>query len=288
MNITPKFLLKITIGSILFVLPASLIIATGLLHTIDVPNDFNPTKSATHLFYITLKDKSDYILNSDAIGLYKLPSIDALFADTTTLSNVKDCMIEKSYKRNLANEDNIFKGRFDETCYQLKKLADSGDDELSDDLKETLYAEFKVELDSAYIRKNTADLLSSLKEKNRAKPTNSSVGIYDSVLGTTNNVRYLNWSNHDLGMSSPSEMETAIFVAVKHMPCTSFKDEFYPSDESSTTPTKCERVFGTVFSYLTSEFIYEQLGVRTYEEYVNKHPRVERLTFENAKPHVGN
>lgn len=288
MNITPKLLLKITIESILFSVPVSLIAIGCILHNVDVPKDFTPTKSNIHLFYSTLKDKSDYAFNSDTIGLYKIPIIDALYADDNTLSNVRECLSVKPYKRNLANEGNFFREKLDETCYQLNKLADSGNDELSDVLKKTLYSEFKVELDSFYTRKNTADLLESLKEKNREKPTSSSVGIYDSFTGTTRNVRYLNWSNHDLGMISPSEIETAIFVAVKHMPCTSFKDEFYPSDESSTTTTKCEKTFGTVLNYLYSEFTFEQYGVRTYEEYKKKYTRDEPLTFETAKPDVSN
>ncbi|CEL31180.1 hypothetical protein [Pseudomonas fluorescens] len=284
MNLTPKYLLKTAIEAILFSIAVSSLFIGIAFKNVEPPKDFKPTKSSTHLFYSTLKDKADYVFNSDTIGLYKLPIMDVVGFDDKILANVRECISSNTYSM---LEDTKYAKRYilDDACYELKKFADSGSDVLSKDLQNQLYSEFKVELESDDTRRKTKELLESLKENDRAKPTKSSIGTYDEILNVSKNVRYLNWSNDVFMRVSPSYIKASIFVAVKHMPCTAFKDEFYPSNESTEkAQTKCEKTFRTVVQYLHSEFLFEQYGVRTYDELTKKLPKDEKLTFETAKP----
>ncbi|WP_345960740.1 hypothetical protein [Pseudomonas sp. NY8896] len=268
MNIRPIQLLK----SIIYSLILSFFTTALLLHSITLPSSFDPTLDKGTLFYSVLKDKADYYLGSETIGLYKIGLKESSRINSKQLDNARDCMKYNSSINYNSYYGGEYGGKFDSTCYKLKEMSDSGSILLDDELKKDLINEYRQAITDIRAKKRTEQLLASLKENDRQSSSIGTTGTWNAETNTTENTRYLNWA--DFGQmylnESDYEEKLAAQIAVKHMSCTAYKDEFYPIEETAER-TGCEKTFGAVLRFLEEKTIFDYYGVNSYEELKSKY-----------------
>lgn len=271
MNTTPTKLLKTSLQTFayafLFGTIATIITTTIALHTATIPATFNPTLNKDNLLMTVAKDKIDYLFGGETIGLYKIGLKESFSINSKQLDNARDCMKYNSKISYNNYSDGQYDGKFDSTCYKLKEMSDSGSTLLDDELKQDLINEYRQAITDIRAKKRAEQLLASLKENDRQSSSIGTTGTYNTENNTIENTRYLNWG--DFGQLYLNEgyfqVKVAAQIAVKHMPCTAYKDEFYPIEET-TERTGCEKTFSAVMKFLEEETFYDYYGVKSLEE----------------------
>lgn len=263
MNIRPIQLLK----SIFYSLILTFFIMALSLYAITIPATFNPTLNRDNLLMTVGKDKIDYLFGGETIGLYKIGLKESFSINSKQLDNARDCMKYNSSINYNSYYGGEYGGKFDSTCYKLKEMSDSGSILLDDELKKDLINEYRQAITDIRAKKRAEQLLASLKENDRKSSSIGTTGTWNAETNTTENTRYLNWA--DFGQiylnESAYEVKIAAQIAVKHMACTAYKDEFYPIEETAER-TGCEKTFGAVLRFLEEETIFDYYGVKSYEE----------------------
>ncbi|RMN13432.1 hypothetical protein [Pseudomonas syringae group genomosp. 3] len=239
---------------------AAPILLSTLLYISPTENLESLTAKPEELTILIYKDKLHNLFGKETIGLYNLSIIDSWDSDFEYRKEMQECITTKRSGPMVIRS----KFTFDNVCFEINRFRRSGEPELNSSTKDTLYSEFKDELNRSVTRNNVDTFLKKVVEVNSPDYKKPEVELVRSnhwiYAAGVDDARYsvnrkTNWSN-DFGYTEfMHTLESSYFVVLKHLPCTRFEDEFSPSKDAEATD--CKETAEIITNYLYDRYYRE-------------------------------